>query len=310
MSHILALDWEKQRLTGLDAEVTKDKVRIRRSFHLDASTPSEQATDAACAALKAELERLEVRGRQVVVCLPRQDVQVRQLEVPDAPDGLLPDLVYLQAETKASATCERFALDFLPLPKTSAAAQRQVLLVSIARQRIEHLRQTIEAAGCELLSVGISPAATAELAARAAARQGTTGDGIMLVVVRHASACRFPCSAGRNYCLRTPPTCTATTTNKNNRQAVTEIRRFLGARSHVDKEVVVSCGWVVGSQDKSRALCQSMSDLLNCEVHTVDLVSDPAVTYRGTDKLDDDAAYAGPLGMLLAQTEVRSPAST
>lgn len=302
MSSFLALDWEKHRLTGLDAEVVKSRVRVRRCFQLDWPDEPLEGTGAAEAAqtLRQEIERLGVKAGQVLVALPREDVAVRQLEVPNVPDSQLPDLVYLQAETRSSSPLEGQAVDFVPLPRTPSDAMRRVLVVTIARRRIERIRSVVEGAGCELVSVGVSPAATAELVAQVDSRRGVGSDAMSLVVARHAKRLEISLLRERRLLFTHSAHLGGENDQQDNRQTLTEIRRFMGARQQVDQDVAISRAWVIGMHE-SESLCAVMHDLLSCEVDTIDPLADDAVDYRGKDAIGDDAAVAAPVGLLLAQ---------
>ncbi len=303
MSSFLALDWEKHRLTGLDAEVVKSRVRVRSCLQFNWPEESAWGLSAAEAgdALKTEIERLGVRARHVLVALPREDVAVRLIEVPDVPDTKLPDLVYLQAETRSASTLEGSVLDFVPLPKSTNASMRQVLVVTIARERIDHIRKVVEAAGCELISVGVSPVATAELVAHVESRQTLGGNGTSLVVAGHAKRLEISLLRERHLLFTHSAHLTGEDDQQDNRQIVTEIRRFMGARSQVDQDVAVSRAWVIGSR-QSAALCESLRDLLSCDAGTIDVLSDAPVEYRGKEAFGDDVAFAAPVGMLLTHT--------
>ena len=103
MPDLLAIDWEKRQLCGLDAEVTRGSVVVRRCFTLtwpEDLDPISQHQEAG-QWLKDELARIGVTSKQVMVTLPTEDAVVRQLELPNAPDEELPDLVRFQAADKS-----------------------------------------------------------------------------------------------------------------------------------------------------------------------------------------------------------------
>ena len=83
---MIAIEWTKHGLTGLCADVAKSTVRVTRTFRFSwprGIDPADQPQQAGTW-LKSQFDRLGIRGRQVDVVLPREEVVVRRLQVPDA----------------------------------------------------------------------------------------------------------------------------------------------------------------------------------------------------------------------------------
>ncbi|WP_166827058.1 hypothetical protein [Thalassoroseus pseudoceratinae] len=158
MADILAIGWDERRLIVLDADSTKQGVAVRRSFELEWPediAPSEQPNEAG-RWLKESFEKLGLAGRTVVLGLPRSDYVTRRLEVPDAPDEELPNLVRFQAAAKTATSLDQLRLDFLPIAKIGEQASRDVLLFTIPRGRLDALSRLFAAS--ELTVSGIAPA--------------------------------------------------------------------------------------------------------------------------------------------------------
>ena len=99
MSDFLALDWEHRQVCGLDAEVSKAGVRVRQAFTLTWPEGKSPDVDAPAAGgwLNEQFQTLGLIAKRVLVTVPREDVVVRVLEVPNVPDAELPEVVKFQA---------------------------------------------------------------------------------------------------------------------------------------------------------------------------------------------------------------------
>ncbi|MEX0717242.1 MAG: pilus assembly protein PilM [Planctomycetaceae bacterium] len=307
MAEFIGLDWERQHLIGLDAQTAKGRVRVRQCFRM--AWPEELASDPAATGqwLKRELAKLGVKAKQVVVSLPREEAVVRQLDVPDVPDSELPELVRLQAETKSASSLDRLVLDFLPLPKSTEAPGRQVLLVTIPREKVDRLKGVIDAAGLELVSIGISPVGAAEIIARTDRTQAASGE-TTLVVARTGK--RVEISLVRqNQLLFTHSTqLHGEDDESDSRAALAEIRRTLGAQARVDAAMNVARVRIIGSEDENSSLRRLLEEQLECVVLAIDPLVDAPVSVDASDGSHRHSAYAGPLGMLLAQQGPLVPA--
>src|SRR5688500_18213430 len=98
MSDFLALDWDSEQITGLDASTSRQGVSVRKAFMLSwpEGIDPEKDTDQAAHWLKQQLAGLGIATKSVLMSLPRESVVVRRLTVPSARDDELPALVQLQ----------------------------------------------------------------------------------------------------------------------------------------------------------------------------------------------------------------------
>lgn len=299
MSDCIAFDWEKHQLSGLDADVSKDQVRVRQGFQiswpqeLDCNANPEQAAQW----LQKELRQLGIRGRQALVSLPRDEVVVRQLEVPDVPDDELPGLVRLQAETKSFSPLDQLVIDFLPLPRPADATARQVLMVTISRKKLVQLRTLFAAAGLKLLEIGISPTATAELVARVERRRGTSPNDTTLVVARHGTRVEISLMRQHHLLFTHSSQLSGDNDQQDNQFIIAELRRSLGALARIDAEIAVSRAWVISTEHET--LRKMMTEHLKCDVGLIDPLAERLISGEQSALHKDSARFAGPLGMLL-----------
>src|SRR5579871_2997505 len=141
MSDLLALQWEKEHIHGVQAHVSASQVRVKHCFTLlkpaefDLSDPK-----SAGKWLKEQLDSQQIRADLTIISLPRDLVVVKRLELPAVPDEELPVLVRFQAGAKSSMPIGDLALDFVPLPQRDPTLARQVVTAVVPRQLVDGLQ--------------------------------------------------------------------------------------------------------------------------------------------------------------------------
>lgn len=301
----MALEWGSEQLMGMTASVGAASagagaVRIRSCFQLQQPPELEKADPAQIGAwLKDELAKQGVRGEKVVVTLPRSDVVVKRLEVPDAPDDELPILVRFQAAAKSSQPIDELMLDFLPAPRREGLP-REVLVATYPKQSAEQIRAVCAAAGLQLASLGITPVALAELVARNEVSQ--TEPHTSIVVSRHGQ--RLEIFVLRRELLlfshgtRLPEDYTA---HEQQQATLAEVSRALVALKGLNATVKVECGWLLVSPGDHTSLLTSLKSRLGCEVNLLDPLTSVTLESR-VSRPTDPSLYAGPVGILLSQS--------
>jgi Tfp pilus assembly PilM family ATPase len=180
MPDVLAIHWDKRRLRVVEATIGST-VQVTQSFLVEVPEPLTSNW------LRDALKRQGVTARQAIVCLPRDEAILRQLELPDAPDDELPALVHFQVSTRSTTPLDQLLLDYLPLPRRTGAIQRDVLVATVPRTSVDPIRATLTEAGLDLSVLTISSFAFAELALRAEQALGQAATGSRLVVVADAN---------------------------------------------------------------------------------------------------------------------------
>lgn len=305
MPDFLALDWENDQLCGLEAHVSGDRVRVKNCLclrfpeQMDASQEPGQVGRW----LKEELARAGVTARQVLIALPREKAVVRQLELPHTPDDELADLVRYQAAAKSSMSLDQLLLDFLPLPSRGDRDGRDVLMATISTETANRMREITDAAELELVSIGISSVATAELVARVESRRRDDSSGMSLVIAQHGHRVEISMLRNRHLLLTHSMLLAGADEQRDIQSILSEISRFRVAleRQHVD--VQIARAWVVGTEQETGNLCQALHERLSCTVRPLDPLVDTDVGFPGGDAPGSRALYAGPVGMLLSRAE-------
>lgn len=315
MADYLAIDFDNQQLCGFEASVTKGALRLRRAFTL--ALPSEEQlrnetddeSDLSATErrrrlgewLRQEWTQRKITARQVLVSLPRDRAVVRSLEVPDVPDRELPDIVRLQAETKISSALDSLRIDFLPLAKREGAETRDVLLATVGRETAEDITALLEAADCEVATLGLSSVAVAETVRQVEEKRNLPA-GLSLVVA--------PCGGRLEISLLRQAELVFTHAAQIHGESPAETRRLLlgeVSRSLMAMQELLAghnvqrC-WVIGPAGKVAPLCDALRERLSCEVFPLEPLRELGLSVEEPAEAPlHSACFAGPLGLLLAQ---------
>jgi Tfp pilus assembly PilM family ATPase len=305
MSDFLALDWERRQLACVVAHVSKSRVRVEQCFRLawPADIDAEAAPDRAGNWLKEELRRRGIATKDVLVSLPREEAVVRRLELPDAPDDELPDLVRMQAATKSSSSLDQLLLDFLPLPREAGADRREVLMTTIPAADGTRLRKGLQAAGLELAAIGLSPLGAAEIAARVERHRRLDSAATSLVVARHGPRVEISLMRRDHLVFTHSALLEGGSEERDNQAILAEITRATVAQQKLLAGGTISRAWVLGTEAETRSLCEALQARLSCPAETIDPLALVQVSSEPADFAETRAALAGPIGMLLARAE-------
>lgn len=312
MPDYLAIDWDGHEICGLEARVTKGRVQLQRGFRLAVPEEFIDQDDAQAAGqwLRGELTRLGISSRQTLLSLPREEAVVRPLELPNAPDDELPAMVRFQAAAKAAGALELQALDFLPQPPrmTDGSSQaefegRDVLVATMARERIEQLQDILTNAGLELVSIGISPVATAELIARAEQRAGDDPNEPTLIVARHGRRVEISLMRRQALVFTHSTQLSGEDVQRDVQAVVIEINRTSVVMERTQPGFRIAKAWVVGGEEADDPLFRALSARLKARVRQFDPLVDVDAATDVSSVDEHGSQFAGPLGMLQAKSE-------
>jgi Tfp pilus assembly PilM family ATPase len=184
MSTLLSLDWNRDGIGCIEADVAGEKVRVLRALRREWPAAIDRETDAPTLGdwLRQELSRGGVQAKHAIIVLPREEVVTRRLELPNAPAEELPELVRFQAATKSATPLDQLTLDFVPLPPIEGEPGIPALVATLDRKRVEFLQATCAAAGLELKSIQSSPFSVAEVAIRREQQRGDDPNVATMVI--------------------------------------------------------------------------------------------------------------------------------
>lgn len=270
MAQIVLLQWERRRLCGCIAESEHGSMRVQETFthawpaEFDPLQSPAQAGDK----LRGLLKNPAVPPERVIVCLSREDVILRHLEVPDVPDEELPDLVKFQAAARSTTPLEQLALDYLPLEKSPGGHGRPVLALTASRAQVDGVQAVLRAAGLAPAAITFSSIGLAEFIAHVSrpknepAPQTMLGawlndERVELVIVtnnrlQYAHSARLPHEEG----------------TASNLALLPEISRTIVAAQRLHPQLQIDRAYVVGTADD--ALLAALNERIGAPAERVD----------------------------------------
>jgi hypothetical protein len=308
MPHYISIDWEADNLTGVEASVIDGAARVHRCFQFDfpEGIDPEEEPQRAGAWLSASLKDAHITTDAVLVVLPREAIVVRRLELPNAPDAELPDLVRFQAATKSSTPLDKLALDYVPLPVAADATSRQVLMLTVDGARLKTIRQVLTAAGLNLRGVGVSPIAAAELVTRIEGEHSADPHQATLIVYQDARRVEITILQQRRVVFTHQLQLTGD--EDGIRASLVEINRASIALSQSQHDVRINEVCLIHAGNADPALEEALAKRFGGQLHVLDVAQ--AKGLRTDDPVDRAvlAAFAPSVGMLFSHAAAEVPA--
>ncbi len=299
----LALDWNRDTLTCVEADVSSGRVAVRKIVEL--SWPADADVETAPAVLgdwlKAQLAEHGIHARRTILVLSREEVVTRRLELPAAPDEELPELVRFQAATRSATPLDQLAIDFVPLPAADPESGRNALMLSIDRPLLDGLRTACETAGLDLVAVQASPFALAELAVRFEQQQGEDANATTLIVLQNEHRVEITILQGLGLVF-SHHTRIAELDDRAVRSAIAEINRSIVVlRQMLHESVDIARVCLIRDGEVGSALEEALATRFSGRLHVITPSGDRNVSVA--EGLTDDqlSGLATPLGALLGE---------
>ncbi|MBI1315003.1 hypothetical protein GC176_27240 [bacterium] len=301
MADFLALDWEADRICGVQADVSRSSVKIQNSFSGVIPEEAIGQPERIGTWLQTQLKRHGISARQTIVSLPREEVIMRHLEVPPVGDNELPELVRFQSAAKSTIPLDQLSLDFLPLPSMDKDAPRDVLVASVHQNRIRRIRTAAEAAGLEIASIGVSSVSAASMVILAEGHITHEPGDVSLIIARHGD--RLEVSMIADGALQmTHSSQVLSEEGEQSRTAIlAEISRSMIALQKRIPNVRITHAWIVGSESEEVGLDAVINERFKCSVRRLDPFRGPQISLSCRPVDEPHGAFAGPIGHLLCQ---------
>ncbi|MDZ4686228.1 MAG: hypothetical protein SH850_14265, partial [Planctomycetaceae bacterium] len=136
MLDVLIVTWERRRVSAVQAAGFGESARLSGCWSAEwpeaVPTPLQNAK-AAGEWLAGQWRTAGLTAKATWLIVPREDVILRHLELPQVPDADLPDLVRFQAASRSAVPIEQLCLDFVPLLPHPAHEFRDVLSATLPR---------------------------------------------------------------------------------------------------------------------------------------------------------------------------------
>jgi Tfp pilus assembly PilM family ATPase len=166
MPQLFALEWDAREIRVMVASGRGRQIVIEQAF----SIPCETDPSATAAAeqigrkIAAELDARSLGRAEVIVAVGRNSIELRQLQLPPAPDQDLPEMVRFQATREFNELDDKWLLDFIPIDG-SADSPRTVLATAIAPAVMAQIEAVCQHAGLKMRRLLLRPCEAALLLA-------------------------------------------------------------------------------------------------------------------------------------------------
>jgi Tfp pilus assembly PilM family ATPase len=306
MARILAIDWDRKeaRALVLSSGPTGTSVAGVWAARLDTSEGA-PLNGKQIGARLAEVMGADAVGKATtIVGVARDNVQIKLLSLPPAPDNELPDLVRFQAEREFTTLGSEAALDFIPL-SGSETTPHTVLAVALSPAGINEAREVSQAADLEPDRITVRALAAVSFVMRAGTVDST---GVALVVNPLADEADLSVvDAGRVVLMRTVRLPDSEQAVARQRTLSGEIRRTIAAarQQAADRPVdkLVMCGSSAGI-DKIDGLGED----LGIPVTLFDPVTNAPAGLTGTRvPAESLSRFSAVLGMALSEVDRKPP---
>ena len=310
MPNLLALEWNRDLLGGVEAQLSGSRLQILRTWQWawPEDFDRKEEPNRLGIWLKEKLAAFGVDATDVIVVLPREDIVTRRLDLPAAPDAELPDLVRFQAAAKSATPLDQLALDFVPLPAVEGEPGRTALVATIDREQLEQIRTCCLAAELEMQSVQGSPFSIAEVAVRFERQHGDDPNATTLVVFQDRTRVEISILQ-RLGLVFSHQTRVNAQDERAIRGTLAEINRSvvtLGQMMHTTIDVARVC--LMHGGDVDLALERALSERFAARLQLVDPASDQAVSVARPDDATRLASLAPAIGALLGRLQQTVPA--
>lgn len=302
MPDVLAIHWDKRRLRVVEVSIGST-VRVVQNFTVEISDLPPVGW------LREALRKHGTTARQAVVCLARDEVILRQLELPNAPDDELPALVQFQASTRSTTPLDQLLLDYLPLPRRPGSPQRDVLLATAPRSTVDPIRAILNESGLELIALTISSFALAEFVLRTEASQNQNAAKSRLAVLADGHRLEIVLLGQQEPLvahLARPPL------NEDGRpivaKAAADISRILVPAQPWLSESPIDRIWLLSDSPEWDGLDQTLQSRWNCSVEHVNSLANLKIRDLELTKFAGSIVQFAPaLGLALSRTQPRAP---
>jgi Tfp pilus assembly PilM family ATPase len=295
---LFSLEWDSREIRVMAASGRGRQVVIEHAFSVPCEVDA-SAGDTAEQIGKRIAAELDVRGLgrgEAVVAVGRNSIELRQLQMPPAPDDDLPDMVRFQASREFNELDDKWLLDFVPIDG-SAETPRTVLATAIAPAVLKQIEAVCEHSGLKMRRLLLRPCETALLLE--GEKSIPRGQVVLLVDPLGLEADLTAVVDGTAVFLRTtrfssdPPPVPA---------LVSEIRRTMAAASNQLGGRRIESILLCGDQPANRDLARTIETETDLRVELFDPFSGATLGRELAVRPPENPGRFAPLvGMLLAE---------
>jgi hypothetical protein len=308
MLDVLIVTWDRRQVSAVQAAGFGESARLSGCWSAEwpeaVPTPL-QNPQAAGLWLAEQWRSAGLTAKPVWLVVPREDVILRHLELPQVTDAELPDLVRFQAAARSAVPIEQLVLDFLPLSPHPARVVRDVLSATLPKASLTAWTAAIKATEHELVGVSVSSVALADWGVHVDKHHPHTNGGATLVVGWEAPRLELAIIAGNELVFAHAARIGTDADVDQTNVILSEISRAVIAGQRLRPDLTIGQSWLVGAQS---TLAAEVAERLNCPAELIEptVVSSHRDALRKVDGHPLEAALL--LGGVWGRTSPAVPA--
>ncbi len=291
MSTFAALHWNDRRLRVALASIANGSVRVEQILTRDLSGASADAE------VRQHLEAIasehHLKGLDVVVVIDREQFELRQIDVPPAPDDELPDMVRFQARSSFSSFGDADVVDFIRLANGAENVPLQLLAATLSAAELKKIQAVVEPSRLKLKHVLPRQFASVNLV------QSVLADGKYQLLVNDFGDDVDLSVTYRNRIVLTRTVRLSHGDSERATQLIREIRRTIAALQNQQKGGSISKILILGERSQHQKLADDIVREVDLGCETLRTAGFVSIAQTALEPLtDDDGSLAPLLGAL------------
>jgi len=245
--------------------------------------------------LKQAVQDRGLNREEVVVVLSRSQSELREIELPPAPDDELPDMVMFKAKSDFASFNERWLLDFVSLDDDETKPRR-VLASAISPDVQQRVESIVEPTGLKLTRMVLRPFAIMDLLH---SKSKTANGSAKLVVNPGDNFTDIIVTKGdQAVTTRSIRVLKAHNADQRSQQLLSEVRRTIASSKRQLGETKVE-GMILLDQEKSnRQLIGNLGQRLGLDIEVLDPFEKLSRIGQAKEKIESPWQYASLLGSI------------
>ena len=296
MANLIAVEINDTDILVVAARTNAQRIQFSSIFSVELE-PGD--TDAVIASkLKTALGKQGAGRGETVVVVSRQQIELRDISVPPAPDNELPDLVRFQARNEFSSLNENWALDYVPF-ECQPGQQQRVLAGAISPQLMEQIKQVTEEAGLKPSKIVLRPYSTCELF-----KAELADDQCRMIIDPNEEQFDLTVTKGPDLmATRSVRTSGSYETEEAAQKLVGEIRRTIASTATTVNNAPLTEFLVVGSRDRLDHLSELLAENFEQDVTFLDpYTTAPGIADVAKQLPEHPERFASLIGTLIRES--------
>jgi Tfp pilus assembly PilM family ATPase len=181
VSRVVAIEWDGREMRMVVGAVGSGSVTLEHVLSQsisNAGSSDQMDLPQLTGIIKSMASKAGVSGGEIIVGVPRSQVELRNLMLPKADPDEMPDMVRFTALRQFANVGDTWPIDFAPMPPNERSSEsaangdsvemQEVVAMTISPVTVSQIRKVCTDAGFTVTQIGLRPMASGTLAAMVA----------------------------------------------------------------------------------------------------------------------------------------------